>query len=132
MTTDSEFVVTFRGVVVPAWIASLDDDEGYNADAVREAFRDGVIALAEKIDGIYQEHEKAVEAMQKVELDGITEPPRDRRYRDEDGDIWSYTEGAGWSYTRRGFIGHPYPLWEDVREAFSAGFLADWTVLEDA
>ena len=128
MTTDSEFVVTFRGVVVPAWIASLDDDddEGYNADAVREAFKDGV-AAANAVEA-----EAARPIRQPVTLDGIAEPPRDRRYRDEDGDIWSYTEGAGWSYTRRGFIGHPYPLWEDVREAFSAGFLADWTVLEDA
>jgi hypothetical protein len=80
VSTEYEFVTTYRGVVVPGWIPTASENS-------REAFKAGV-------DG-------ALNGVATPVNHDSDEPRRDLRYRDKDGDRWDHLPGAGWGWYSR-------------------------------
>lgn len=111
--SEFQFSVTYRDITVPDWVHEAAVGEEFDRDEIRAAFRQGV-------DAALGRQETAVGGPMRGE------PDRGKRWRDGDGDIWSYNED-GWGYrgewsTTRSDLGG----WATIVAQFASEFLETW------
>lgn len=111
----SEFVTvtTYQDAIVPEWIITATGDFG--STAIRRAFREGVEAANNVLVSNLPEPTETLPAPLLVP----GEPSRALKYRDDDGDLWSYSQVDGWGYSSDGTVGfYAYGSWSAVTSAF--------------
>lgn len=88
-------VTTYLDAIVPDWIANVGYATGYDGEAIRKAFREGVEAAL----NIECKGECAKPSVSVVNA-GDAEPDRDAPWIDSDGDTWSCKDDE-WGWTGR-------------------------------